>query len=92
MTEILQKLRERRWNPMAAKFATQRKVTWMIFALMAVVIVTIIATGDVDDIKEIYNTMLPFFAMAIGYWLGSSQKGDQKDDAPKPAQPEETKP
>lgn len=68
---------------MQDKFKTQRNVTWFLFALVAAVIANICVRGGITDIKGIYDSLLPLFAGAVGYWIGTSKSSADKD----PAQP-----
>ena len=66
-------MKERRFLPDEAKFATQAKVSGAIIFIMAAVIANLCWRGSVADMKEVYNTLLPFFGIVIGFWIGSSK-------------------
>lgn len=68
---------------MIDKFNTQRKVTWYLFALVAAVICVICWKGDIAASKGIYDSLLPLFAGAVGYWIGTSKSSADKDPQPK---------
>ena len=71
--------KERRFSVDEAKFTTQRAVTFYIFMLVTAVIGVICWRGEVDDIKNIFNVLVPFFASVIGYWIASSKGSADKD-------------
>lgn len=73
------KEKRREWQLEAAKFSTQEKVSGAIIFIMAAVIANLCWRGEVSDIKEIYNTLLPFFGIVIGFWIGSSKGSADKE-------------
>lgn len=64
---------DRRYDPIAAKEATQRRISFYVIFLVASVIAVICWKGTLDDIKNLYNTLLPFFGLVLGFWIGSSK-------------------
>lgn len=73
------KEKRREWQLEAAKFSTQEKVSGSIIFIMAAVIANLCWRGEVTDIKEVYNTLLPFFGIVIGFWIGSSKGSADKE-------------
>ena len=70
---------------MQDRFKTQRTVTWFLFSVVAAVIANICYRGSITDIKGIYDSLLPLFAGAVGYWIGTSKSSADKN----PIQPVE---
>lgn len=67
---------------MIDKFTTQRYVTWFLFALVGTVIANIMARGGISDVKSVYDSLMPLFAGAVGYWIGTSKSSADKDPQP----------
>lgn len=67
------KLFERRYDPIAAKEGTQRRISFYVIFIVASVIAVMCWKGNLEDIKNVYNTLLPFFGLVLGFWIGSSK-------------------
>lgn len=64
---------DRRYDPIASKESTQRRVSFFVIFIVAAVIAVICWKGTMEDIKNLYNTLLPFFGLVLGFWIGSSK-------------------
>lgn len=67
------RIRDRRYNQIAAKESTQRHISFYVISIICAVIAVLCLKGSIEDIKNVYNTLLPFLGLVLGFWLGSSK-------------------
>ena len=63
----------------AEKFSTQRNVTYFILALFGSVSAAVFLGADQAERSTILQTIINLTLIAVGYWIGASKGGADKD-------------
>ncbi len=64
---------DRRQNLDAAKFSTQREVTYVLLMIFAGVVAAVLYGTDQSERSTILQTVINLTILGVGYWLGASK-------------------
>lgn len=65
----------------AAKFTTQREVTYVLLVLFAAVTGTVLYQNDQSERSMVLQTVINLTLLAVGYWLGASKQAADQGQA-----------
>lgn len=63
----------------AAKFSTQRLVTYALLLIFTAVVANVLLKGDEAERSTIVQTVINFMTFVVGFWLGTSKSAADKD-------------
>lgn len=62
-----------------AKFATQRRVTYIVLLMFSAVTANVLLGTDQAERSTIIQTIINFTMLALGFWLGTSKSSADKE-------------
>lgn len=65
----------------AAKFSTQREVTYVLLVIFACVVARVLYDNDQSERSMILQTVINLTLLAVGYWLGASKAAADQGQA-----------
>ncbi len=72
---------DRRQNLDAAKFSTQREVTYALILIFGGVVFMVLYRNDQSERSMIIQSVITLATLAVGYWLGASKAAADQGQA-----------
>ncbi len=63
----------------AAKFSTQRLVTYALLLIFTAVVANVLLVNDQAERSTIIQTVINFMTFVVGFWIGTSKSAADKD-------------
>jgi sulfite exporter TauE/SafE len=74
-------IERRTQNLDAAKFSTQREVTYVLLGIFAAVVAAVLYQNDQSERSMVLQTVINLTLLAVGYWLGASKAAADQGQA-----------